>query len=149
MLKILRQKIEKKILELKKNPVSVGKFAKTLCIFGWIKSGKIEIKVIGTSQKLPYIYMENKKPYVKPFSDILKTNHNVLLVTVDQKTAKIQKFQGSQIIQESKLKIDLQGRHKKGGQSQGRFSRFAERMPHGSTQRPCLGAYDSGVARGL
>ena len=62
--KKIESKIEKKILELKKNPVSVGKFAKTLCIFGWIKNKKIEIKVIGTSQKLPYIYMENKKPYV-------------------------------------------------------------------------------------
>ena len=128
--KKIELRIGKKILELKKNPVSVGKFTKTLCIFGWIKSGKIEVKVIGTSQKLPYIYMENKKPYVKPFSDILKTNHNVLLVTVDQKTAKIQKFQGSQIIQESKLKIDLQGRHKKGGQSQGRFLRARQTKIH-------------------
>jgi peptide chain release factor subunit 1 len=74
--------------------------------------------------------MENKKPYVKPFSDILKTNYNVLLVTVDQKTAKIQKFQGSQIIQESKLTIDLQGRHKKGGQSQGRFLRARQTKIH-------------------
>ena len=128
--KKIELKIEKKILELKKNPVSVGKFTKTLCIFGWIKNGKIEIKVIGTSKKLPYIYMENKKPYVKPFSDILKTNHNVLLVTVDQKTAKIQKFLGNQIIQESKLKIDLQGRHKKGGQSQGRFLRARQTKIH-------------------
>ena len=130
LLKKIEIKIGTKILELKKNPVSVGNFTKTLCIFGWIKNGKIEIKVIGTSQKLPYIYMENKKPYVKPFSDILKTNYNVLLVTVDQKTAKIQKFQGSQIIQESKLTIDLQGRHKKGGQSQGRFLRARQTKIH-------------------
>ena len=130
LLKKIEIKIGKKILELKKNPVSVGNFTKTLCIFGWIKNGKIEIKVIGTSQKLPYIYMVNKKPYVKPFSDILKTNYNVLLVTVDQKTAKIQKFHGSQIIQESKLKIDLQGRHKKGGQSQGRFLRARQTKIH-------------------
>ena len=105
-----KSKIANKILELKKNPISVGKFTKTLCIFGWIKNKKIQLKVIGISKKLPYIYLVNKKPYVKPFSDILKTNYNVLLLTVDQKTAKIQKFHGSQIIQESKLKIDLQGR---------------------------------------
>ena len=129
-LKKIEQKIEQKILELKKNPVSVGKFTKTLCIFGWFKNEKIHIKVIGTSKKLPYVYMVNKKPYVKPFSDILKTNYNVLLVTVDQKTAKIQKFQGSQIIQESKLTIDLQGRHKKGGQSQGRFLRARQTKIH-------------------
>ncbi|MGY5141324.1 MAG: baeRF10 domain-containing protein [Candidatus Nitrosopumilus sp. Bin_571-38] len=123
-------KIENKITELKKNPVSVGKFTKTLCIFGWIKNGKVVIKVIDTSKKLPYIYMASKKPFIKPFNDILKTNYDVLLVTLDQKSAKIQKFHGSQIIQESKFGIDLQGRHKKGGQSQGRFLRARQTKIH-------------------
>jgi len=126
----IKKKIESKILELKKNPVSVGKFTKTLCLFGWIINDKIHLKVIGTSKKLPYVYMVSKKPYVKPFSDILKTNYNVLVVTIDQKTARIQKYIGSQIIQESKLKIDLQGRHKKGGQSQGRFLRARQTKIH-------------------
>ena len=130
VLKKIEKKIELKILELKKNPVSIGSFTKTLCIFGWIKNQKIQIKVIGTSKKLPYVYMVNKKPYVKPFSDVLKTDYDVLLVTVDQKTARIQKFHGNQIIQESKLKIDLQGRHKKGGQSQGRFLRARQTKIH-------------------
>jgi peptide chain release factor subunit 1 len=102
----IESKIEKKITELKKNPSSAGKFTKTLCIFGWIKNGKVNIKAIGTSKKLPYIYMVSKKPYIKPFNDVLKTNYDVLLVTLDQKTARIQKFHGSQIVQESKLRID-------------------------------------------
>ena len=123
-------KIEKVINELKDNPISVGKFTKTLCIFGWIKNGKIHIKKIGTSKKLPYIYMANKKPYIKPFSDILKTNYDVLVVTIDQKSARIQKFHGSQIIQEAKLRIHLQGRHRKGGQSQGRFLRARQTKIH-------------------
>ena len=126
----IESKIENKIAELKKNPVSVGKFAKTLCIFGWIKNDKVNLKVIGVSKKLPYTYMVSKKPYIKPFNDILKTNYDVLLVTLDQKTARIQKFHGSQIIQESKLRIDLQGRHKKGGQSQGRFLRARQTKIH-------------------
>lgn len=126
----IKKKIESKILELKKNPVSVGKFTKTLCLFGWIINDKIHLKVIGTSKKLPYVYMVSKKPYVKPFSDILKTNYSVLVVTIDQKTARIQKYIGSQIIQESKLRIDLQGRHKKGGQSQGRFLRARQTKIH-------------------
>jgi len=126
----IKKKIESKILELKNNPVSVGKFTKTLCLFGWIIDDKIHVKVIGTSKKLPYVYMVSKKPYVKPFSDILKTNYNILVVTIDQKTARIQKYLGSQIIQESKLKIDLQGRHKKGGQSQGRFLRARQTKIH-------------------
>ena len=122
--------IEKKITELKNNPSSAGKFTRTLCIFGWIKNGKVNIKVIGTSKKLPYIYILNKRPYIKPFNDVLKTNYDVLLVTLDQKTARIQKFYGSQIVQESKLRIDLQGRHKKGGQSQGRFLRARQTKIH-------------------
>ena len=59
--KKIESKIEIRIAELKKNPVSVGKFTKTLCIFGWIKNGKVNIKVIGTSKKLPYIYIASKK----------------------------------------------------------------------------------------
>ena len=126
----LELKIQTRILALKKNPTSVGKFAKTLCIFGWMHNGKIVIKEIGVSKKLPYVYMVSKKPYIKPFNDILKTNYDVLLVTLDQKTARIQKFHGSQILQESKLKIDLQGRHRKGGQSQGRFLRARQTKIH-------------------
>lgn len=122
--------IVNRITKLKKNPISVGKFTKTLCIFGWIKNGKVYTKEIGTSKKLPYIYMVSKRPYIKPFNDILKTNYDVLLVTLDQKTARIQKFHGSQIIHEAKLRIDLQGRHRKGGQSQGRFLRARQTKIH-------------------
>ena len=129
-LKKIESLIEKRILDLRKNPPSVGKFTKTLCIFGWSKDGKIKTAEIGTSKKLPYTYMVSKKPYIKPFRDILKTNQNVLLVTLDQKTARIQKFHGNQITQESKLRIDLQGRHKKGGQSQGRFLRARQTKIH-------------------
>ena len=126
----IESKIQKRILHLKDNPISFGKFTKTLCIFGWINNGKIIIKEVGTSKKLPYIYMVSKKPYIKPFSDILKINHDVLLITLDQKTARIQKFHGSQILEEAKLKIDLQGRHRKGGQSQGRFLRARQTKIH-------------------
>jgi peptide chain release factor subunit 1 len=126
----IESKIEKRIIEIKDNPPSAGKFSQTLCIFGWIENGKVSIKEIGTSKKLPYLYMASKKPYVKPFQDILKINYDVLLITIDQKSAKIQKFHGDQITQESKLRIDLQGRHKKGGQSQGRFLRARQTKIH-------------------
>jgi peptide chain release factor subunit 1 len=122
--------IEKRIRILKENPSSAGKFTKTLCIFGWIKDGKVKTKEIGTSKKLPYIYMASKKPYLKPISDILKINYTVLVITLDQKSAKIQKFQGDQITKEAKLRIDLQGRHRKGGQSQGRFLRARQTKIH-------------------
>ena len=109
----IESEIEKRIRILKKNPSSVGKFTKTLCVFGWIQGDKVKTKEIGTSQKLPYIYMASKKPYIKPFGDILKTNHDVLVLTLDQKSAKIQKFHGNQIIKEAKIRINLQGRHRK------------------------------------
>ena len=47
----IESRIEKRIVSLKKNPPSAGKFAKTLCIFGWVKDGKICIREIGTSKK--------------------------------------------------------------------------------------------------
>lgn len=122
--------IEKRINKLKQNPSSAGKFVKTLCIFGWIKNGKVQIKEIGTSKKLPFIYMVSKKPYIKPFRDILKTNYDVLLIILDQKSAKIQKYHGDKIVKETKLRIDLRGRHKKGGQSQGRFLRARQTKIH-------------------
>ncbi len=74
--------------------------------------------------------MVSKRPYLKPFRDILKTNYDVLLITLDQKSARIQEFHGSQIVQEAKLRIDLQGRHRKGGQSQGRFLRARQTKIH-------------------
>ncbi len=126
----IESKIEKRIIEIKDNPPSAGKFSKTLCIFGWMENGKVKIKEIGTSKKLPYLYMISKRPYVKPFRDILKINYDVLLITLDQKSARIQKFHGNQITQESRLRIDLQGRHKKGGQSQGRFLRARQTKIH-------------------
>lgn len=127
----IESKIEKKILKLADHPITVGKFVKTLCIFGWRGPGdKIVIKSIGTAKKLPFIYMATKKPYLKPFRDILKTYYDVTLVTIDQKSARIQAFRGSQLVQESRLRIDLQGRHKKGGQSQGRFLRARQTKIH-------------------
>lgn len=126
----IESKIEERITELKENPSSAGKFTKTLCIFGWIKNDKVNTKVIGTSKKLPYIYMVSKRPYIKPFDDVLKTEHDVLLVIIDQKSARLQKFHGNQIVQEAKLRIDLHGRHKKGGQSQGRFLRARQTKIH-------------------
>jgi len=127
---IIESEIEKRITYLKANPSSAGKFTKTLCIFGWMQNNKVRTKEIGTSKKLPYIYMVSKRPYIKPFRDILKTNYDVLLVTLDQKSARIQKFHGSHIIQEAILRIDLRGRHRKGGQSQGRFLRARQTKIH-------------------
>lgn len=126
----IEEKVTKRIQYLKENPKTAGRFTKTLCVFGWIQNGKVSTKEIGTSQKLPYLYLAGKRPYTKPFSDILKTSLSVILVTIDQKSARIQKFHGTQIVDEESLKINLHGRHKKGGQSQGRFLRARQTTIH-------------------
>ena len=126
----IESKIENRIIELRKNPSSTDKFTKTFIIFGWVEKGQVILKEIGISKELPYIYMVSKRPFLKPFHDVLKTQKDILLVTLDQKSAQIQIFHGTQIVQESKLKIDLRGRHKKGGQSQGRFLRARQTKIH-------------------
>jgi len=129
-IKKIESKIENRIIELRKNPSSTGKFTKTFVVFGWIEKDKVILKEIGISRELPYIYMVSKKPFLKPFYDVLKTQKDVLLVILDQKSAQIQRFHGIHVIQESKLKTDLRGRHKKGGQSQGRFLRARQTKIH-------------------
>ena len=59
--------IEKRIVKLQKKPISGKNAISTFCIFGWINGGKVIIKNINVSKKLPYIYILGKKPYVKPF----------------------------------------------------------------------------------
>ncbi len=126
----IESEIEKKIKKLSKKPPSTPKFTKTVCVFGWISEDKVMTREIGISKKLPYIYMASKKPYIKPFRDILKTNYDVLVIILDQKTAKLQRFHGNQITHEAKLRIDLRARHRKGGQSQGRFQRARQTKIH-------------------
>lgn len=115
--------IEEKIAKLNKTRVSKQQPIKTNCIFGWQSDGKITLKDITVTKKLPYIYLVGKKPYLKPFYDILKSNYQTILVILDHKSAKIQSLQGNKILAEERLSINLQGRHKKGGQSQKRFLR--------------------------
>ncbi len=115
--------IEKRITSLSKNINSKKLAFKTYCVFGWESNGRTIIKNITVSKKLPYIYLASKKPYLKPFYDVLKSNYQIILVILDHKTAKIRLLQGDKVLSEQRLSINLQGRHKKGGQSQKRFLR--------------------------
>ncbi len=122
--------IERKIIKMQKEPGPGTNAISTLCIFGWIKDGKIIIKSVTVSKKLPYIYMLGKKPYVKPFKDILKVNYRVMLAILDSKSARLAILQGDKVVEESKISIHLMGRHRKGGQSQGRFLRARQTKIH-------------------
>ncbi len=115
--------IEQRITKLSKTTVSKKQSIRTYCIFGWQHKGKIMLKDIAISKRLPYIYLVGKKPYLKPFHDILKSNYQIILVVLDHKSAQIRHLLGNKILTEKRLSINLQGRHKKGGQSQKRFLR--------------------------
>ena len=115
--------IEKRITKLSKATNPKKQFINTYCIFGWQSDGKVTLKDIAISKKLPYVYLVGKKPYLKPFYDILKANYHTILVILDHKSTHIQYLQGDKILAKERLSINLQGRHKKGGQSQKRFLR--------------------------
>ena len=58
-----------------------------------------------------------------------------MLVILDQKSAHIRYLQGDKIIAEERSSINLQGRHKKGGQSQKRFLRARQTFIQGFFKR--------------
>lgn len=122
--------IEKKIVKLQKELESETQLVNTLCVFGWMDKDTVKIKYVTVSKKLPYIYMLSKKPYVKPFKDILKVDYKVMVVIVDSKSARLTLLQGNKVIDETRTSIHLIGRHRKGGQSQGRFLRARQTKIH-------------------
>ena len=123
--------IEKRIEKLSKSASPKNQFINTYCIFGWQSNGRVILKDIAISKKLPYVYVLGKKPYLKPFYDILKANYNIILVVLDHKSVHIQYLQGNKILVEKRFSINLQGRHKKGGQSQKRFLRARQTFIEG------------------
>ena len=129
--------IERRIVERNNNKKkgSKDRFINTHCIFGWYSNGKTTLKEIGISKKLPFVYLAGKRPFVKPFRDILKSNYQVILVILDNKSARIQHMQGDKVLAEQRLSINLQGRHKKGGQSQKRFLRARHTFIQGFFKR--------------
>ncbi len=123
--------IEKRITKLNRTRNSKKQFINTYCIFGWYSNGKVTLKDIAVSKKLPFVYLVGKKPYLKPFYDILKVNYNTILVILDHKSAHIKYLRGDKILEEKRFSINLQGRHKKGGQSQKRFLRARQTFIQG------------------
>ena len=130
----IESSIEKRILKLNIEPKK--EFINTYCIFGWEENENIVIKNIAISKKLPYVYVVGKKPYLKPFNDILKANYHTIVVVLDHKSVpKFVIFKADKILSEEKSSINLQGRHKKGGQSQKRFLRARQTFIQGFFKR--------------
>jgi peptide chain release factor subunit 1 len=95
--------------------------AGSVCLFGWSKNGKAIVEYTKISKELPPIYVVHKKPYLKPLRDILEIGYQVILIVMDHKRAKIEVFNGSELVEEISVKSELRGRHSKGGWSQKRF----------------------------
>jgi len=95
----------------------------SLCIFGWSSKGKSIIKQVTISKEVPPLYVVHRKPYLKPLKDILEIGHEVVVIIMDHKKAKIEVFEGSELVKEIGVSTYLRGRHKKGGWSQQRFQR--------------------------
>jgi len=96
----------------------------SICIFGWNGKEGIVIKEFVVSKALPPVYLVGKEPYIEPLHDILEINYDVLLIVLDHKEAMIRHYKGKDILQHSKIKTYLRGKHSKGGYSQGRFERL-------------------------
>lgn len=115
-LEAVRANIEDKLDRIKHRSGS-------LCIFGWSSKGKSIIKQVTISKEVPPLYVVHRKPYLKPLKDILEIGHEVVVIVMDQKKAKIEVFEGSELVKEIGVSTYLHGRHKKGGWSQQRFQR--------------------------
>lgn len=131
----IESEIVKEITKQEKVTKSKKQFVNTYCIFGWQQNKKIILKKIAISKKLPFVYLAGKKPYLKPFRDVLKINYHVILVILDHKSVQIRYLQGDKVLVEEKSSINLQGRHKKGGQSQKRFLRARQTFIQGFFKR--------------
>ena len=94
----------------------------SICLFGWSKKGRSIVKHVRISKEVPPLYVVQRKPYLKPLKDILEIGHQVLVLIMDHKKAKIEVYNGGELVEEIGVRSYLKGRHKKGGQSAKRFN---------------------------
>ncbi|HET8719480.1 MAG TPA: Vms1/Ankzf1 family peptidyl-tRNA hydrolase [Candidatus Nitrosotenuis sp.] len=123
--------VEKRIINLDKSTNAKKRFIAMHCVFGWQDNGRIVVRNIGISKRLPFVYVVSKKPFLKPIYDILQTNYRIILVILDHKSMYMRYMHGNKTLIEKRKSINLQGRHKKGGQSQKRFLRARQTFIQG------------------
>jgi len=98
----------------------------SLCLFGWRANESIIIKELAVSKLLPPIYIVDDKAYIEPLHDILEIDYDVLLIVLDHKEAIIRHYRGMDILEHTKVRSYLKGKHSKGGWSQARFGRIRD-----------------------
>ena len=94
----------------------------SICLFGWSKKGRGIVKHFRISKEVPPLYVVQRKPYLKPLKDILEIGHQVLVLIMDHKKARIEVYNGSELVEEIGVRSYLKWRHKKRGQSAKRFN---------------------------
>ena len=123
--------VEKRIANLDKSTGAKKRFIAMHCVFGWQDDGRVVTRNIGISERLPFVYVVSKTPFLKPIYDILQTNYRIILVILDHKSMYLRCMHGNRTLAEKRKSINLQGRHKKGGQSQKRFLRARQTFIQG------------------
>ena len=93
----------------------------SICLFGWSNKGQSIVKHVRLSKEFPPLYVVHPKPYLKPLKDILEIGYQVLVIIMDHKRARIEVYNGSELVEEISVRSYLTGKHKKGGWSQKRF----------------------------
>ncbi|MBQ04225.1 hypothetical protein CL673_05890 [Candidatus Bathyarchaeota archaeon] len=98
----------------------------SICVFGWSKRGESIVKEARISKEVPPLYLVHPKPYVKLLKDILEIGYQIVVIIMDHKKAKIEVYNGSELIEDIVVRSYLKGRHSKGGWSQKRFQQNRE-----------------------
>ncbi len=96
--------------------------AGSICLFGWSKGGRSIVKHVRISKEVPPLVVVHRDPYLKPLKDILEIGYQVVVIIMDHQKARIEVFNGSELVEEIGVRSYLKGRHRKGGQSQKRFN---------------------------
>ncbi len=98
----------------------------SICLFGWSDRGESIVRHVRISKEVPPLYAVYHKPYLKPLKDILEIGYQVLVIIMDHKTARVEIYNGSELVEEIGIRSYLKGKHKKGGWSQKRFQQNRE-----------------------
>ncbi len=97
----------------------------TLCIFGWTDNRSI-VKHVIVTKEMPPFHVIHKNPYLKPLKDILEIGYQIIVIIMDHRHARIEVFNGSELVEEISIRSHIMGRHSKGGWSQKRFQQNRE-----------------------
>ena len=105
---------------------NAGPRSGSVCLFGWSKNGRSIVKQVQVSKEVPPLYVVHRRPYLKLLKDILEIGYQIVVIIMDHKRAKIELYNGSELVEDIVVRSYQRGRHSKGGWSQKRFQQNRE-----------------------